>query len=310
MSRVGISLDDLIGLEAEPALGNGGLGRLAACFLESMACRDVVGFGYGIRYEYGMFRQEIADGWQVEQPDDWLTHSNVWELERPEPAFTIGFGGHVEHHDNGAIWHPGESIIAVAHDLLVPGHRNATVNTLRLWGARPVSGLDLGKFNRGNYLEAIAPKIRSKTVTRLLYPDDSTPEGRELRLRQEHFFASASVQDLIARFLRDHGADWNRLPDKVAIHLNDTHPALAPAELMRLLVDVHRLPWERALELTSMVFSYTNHTLMPEALEVWQADLMRRIAPRHLEIIEEIDRRLARELSLRPDVRADQVSVD
>ncbi len=252
MSRLGISLDDLIGLEAEPALGNGGLGRLAACFLESMACRDVVGFGYGIRYEYGMFRQEIADGWQVEQPDDWLTHSNVWELERPEPAFTIGFGGHVEHRDNGAIWHPGESIIAVAHDLLVPGHRNATVNTLRLWGARPVSGLDLGKFNRGNYLEAIAPKIRSKTVTRLLYPDDSTPEGRELRLRQEHFFASASVQDLIARFLRDHGADWNRLPDKVAIHLNDTHPALAPAELMRLLVDVHRLPWERALELTSI----------------------------------------------------------
>ena len=293
LSRLGISLDDLIGLEAEPALGNGGLGRLAACFLESMACRDVVGFGYGIRYEYGMFRQEIADGWQVEQPDDWLTHSNVWELQRPEPAFTIGFGGHVEHRDNRAIWHPGESIIAVAHDLLVPGHRNVTVNTLRLWGARPVSGLDLGKFNRGNYLEAIAPKIRSKTVTRLLYPDDSTPEGRELRLRQEHFFASASVQDLIARFLRDHGADWDRLPDKVAIHLNDTHPALAPAELMRLLVDVHQLPWERALELTSTVFSYTNHTLMPEALEVWQADLMRRIAPRHLEIIEEIDRRLA-----------------
>ncbi len=309
LARMGISLDDLIELEAEPALGNGGLGRLAACFLESMACRDVVGFGYGIRYEYGMFRQEIADGWQVEQPDDWLMHSNVWELQRPEPAFTIGFGGHVEHRDNRAIWHPAESIIAVAHDLLVPGHHNATVNTLRLWGARPVSGLDLGKFNRGKYLEAIAPKIRSKTVTRLLYPDDSTPEGRELRLRQEHFFASASVQDLVARFLRDHGANWDRLPDKVAIHLNDTHPALAPAELMRLLVDVHQLPWERALELTRSAFSYTNHTLMPEALEVWQADLLRRIAPRHLEIIEEIDRRLVGELALRPDVRADQVAV-
>ena len=309
LARMGISLDDLIELEAEPALGNGGLGRLAACFLESMACRDVVGFGYGIRYEYGMFRQEIADGWQVEQPDDWLTHSNVWELQRPEPAFTIGFGGHIEHRDNRAIWHPAESIIAVAHDLLVPGHHNATVNTLRLWGARPVSGLDFGKFNSGKYLEAIAPKIRSKTVTRLLYPDDSTPEGRELRLRQEHFFASASVQDLVARFLRDHGANWDRLPDKVAIHLNDTHPALAPAELMRLLVDVHRLPWERALELTSSAFSYTNHTLMPEALEVWQADLLRRIAPRHLEIIEEIDRRLVGELALRPDVRADQVAV-
>ena len=309
LKRMGISLDDLIGLEAEPALGNGGLGRLAACFLESMACRDIVGYGYGIRYEYGMFRQEIADGWQVEQPDDWLTHHNVWELERPEPAFTIGFGGHVEHHDNRAIWHPAESIIAVAHDLLVPGYRNETVNTLRLWGARPLSGLDLSTFNRGKYLEAIAPKIRSKTVTRLLYPDDSTPEGRELRLRQEHFFASASVQDLLARFVRDYGAEWDRLPDKVAIHLNDTHPALAPAELMRLLVDVHRLPWEQALELTGAAFSYTNHTLMPEALEVWQADLLRRIAPRHLEIIEEINRRLVGAVAVRTDVRADQVAV-
>jgi len=308
LARSGVSLDELIALEAEPALGNGGLGRLAACFLESMACRGVVGFGYGIRYEFGMFRQEIADGWQVEQPDDWLTHSNAWELERPEPAFTIGFGGHVEHRDQRAIWHPAESVIAVAHDLLVPGYRNDTVNTLRLWGARPVTALDLGSFNRGNYLEALAPKIRSKTVTRLLYPDDSTPEGRELRLRQEHFFASASVQDLIARFLREHG-DWDLLPDKVAIHLNDTHPALAPAELMRLLVDVHQLPWERALQLTSAVFSYTNHTLMPEALEVWQADLMRRIAPRHLEIIEEIDRRLVRETRRRPDVQVDQVAV-
>lgn len=308
LSGLGLALEDLIALESEPALGNGGLGRLAACFLESMACRSIPAFGYGIRYEYGMFRQEIADGWQVEQPDDWLTHQNAWELYRPEPAFVIGFGGHVEHRDYRAVWHPAESVIAVAHDLLVPGYRNDTVNTLRLWSARPVTALDLGTFNRGNFLEAVAPKIRSKTVTRLLYPDDSTPEGRELRLRQEHFFASASVQDLVARFVRDHG-DFALLPGKVAIHLNDTHPALAPAELMRLLVDEHRLPWDRAFELTRSVFSYTNHTLMPEALEVWQTDLMRRIAPRHLEIIEEINRQLLRSVASRSDIRADTVAV-
>jgi starch phosphorylase len=308
LSQLGLSLEDLIALEAEPALGNGGLGRLAACFLESMACRGMPGLGYGIRYEYGMFRQETADGWQVEQPDDWLSHRNAWELYRPEPAFVIGFGGHVEHRNYSAIWHPSESVIAVAHDLLVPGYLNDTVNTLRLWSARAVTALDLGTFNRGNYLEALAPKIRSKTVTRLLYPDDSTPEGRELRLRQEHFFASASIQDLIARYRRDH-TTWDQLPDKIAIHLNDTHPALAPAELMRLLVDEHSQPWDRAVDLTRSVFSYTNHTLMPEALEVWQSELLRRVAPRHLEIIEEIDRQLVRTVAARNDVRGDAVAV-
>jgi starch phosphorylase len=291
LERLGTRLDDLLELEPDPALGNGGLGRLAACFLESMASTGVQGYGYGIRYEYGMFRQEIADGWQVERPDDWLSNTNPWEFERPEPVFTIGIGGHVEHRDQRAIWHPGEQIIAVAHDMLVPGLGGETVNTLRLWGAKPINAFDIASFNRGHFLEALAPKIRSKAVTRLLYPDDSTPEGRELRLRQEHFFASASVQDVLRRFLKDHGCDWSLLPSKVAIHLNDTHPALAPAELMRLLVDVHELPWERARELASDVFSYTNHTLMPEALEVWRADLMRRIAPRHLEIIDELNRR-------------------
>jgi glycogen phosphorylase len=308
LSRLGLSLEELIALESEPALGNGGLGRLAACFLESMACKGIHGFGYGIRYEYGMFRQEIVDGWQVEQPDDWLSHRNAWELYRPEPAFVIGFGGHVEHRDYRALWHPAESVIAVAYDLLVPGYLNDTVNTLRLWSARPVTALDLGTFNRGNYLEAVAPKIRSKTVTRLLYPDDSTPEGRELRLRQEHFFASASIQDLVARYRRDH-TDWDQLPDRVAIHLNDTHPALAPAELIRLLVDEHGQPWDRAEELTRSVFSYTNHTLMPEALEVWQSDLLRHVAPRHLEIIEEMNRQLLRKVAARGNVRADGVAV-
>ena len=309
LSRFGTTLDDLLELEPDPALGNGGLGRLAACFLESMASTGVHGYGYGIRYEYGMFRQEIADGWQVERPDDWLSNSNPWEFERAEPAFPIGIGGHVEHRDQRAIWHPAETIIAIAHDILVPGMGSSTVNTLRLWGAKPVNAFDIASFNRGHFLEALAPKIRSKAVTRLLYPDDSTPEGRELRLRQEHFFASASVQDLLRRFLKDHG-DWSLLPSKVAIHLNDTHPALAPAELMRLLVDVHELPWERALELAGEVFSYTNHTLMPEALEVWQADLLRRIAPRHLEIIEEINRRFINTTRQRaPSIPLDRVAV-
>jgi starch phosphorylase len=310
LASLDVSLDELVTLEPDPALGNGGLGRLAACYLESMANTGIAGLGYGIRYEFGMFRQEVADGWQVEQPDDWLAHSNPWEFERPEPQYMIGFGGHVEHRDGRAIWYPSENVIAVAHDILVPGHGVDTVNTLRLWGAKPVSAFDMATFNRGNYLEALAPRIRSKTVTRLLYPDDSTPEGRELRLRQEHFFASASVQDLVMRFQREY-SQWSLLPDKIAIHLNDTHPALAPAELIRLLVDVHGVGWEQAVELTRAVFSYTNHTLMPEALEVWQADLLRRIAPRHLEIFEEVNRRFVeavRVLKL-PRVTPDRVAV-
>jgi glycogen phosphorylase len=257
LSQFGMPLDKIIELEPDPALGNGGLGRLAACFMESMASTGIHGFGYGIRYEYGMFRQEIADGWQVEQPDDWLANSNPWEFERSDASYTIGIGGHVEHRDHRAIWHPAEQIVAVAHDVLVPGLGGATINTLRLWGVKPVNAFDMASFNRGRYLEALAPKIRSKAVTRLLYPDDSTPEGRELRLRQEHFFASASVQDTLRRFRKEHGDDWARLPDEVAIHLNDTHPALAPAELMRLLVDVHRLPWTEALRLAQAGFSYT-----------------------------------------------------
>lgn len=310
LAQCGMPLDQIIALEPDPALGNGGLGRLAACFIEAMATTGIHGLGYGIRYEYGMFRQEIADGWQVEQPDDWLANSNPWEFERPDASYTIGIGGHVEHRDHRAIWHPAEQIVAVAHDVLVPGLGGATINTLRLWGVKPVNAFDMASFNRGRYLEALAPKIRSKAVTRLLYPDDSTAEGRELRLRQEHFFASASVQDTLRRFRKDHGDDWSRLPDQVAIHLNDTHPALAPAELMRLLVDVHRVPWNDALAIAQAVFSYTNHTLMPEALEVWQADLMRRIAPRHLEIIEEIDRRfVAAVKSSAAAISSDRVAV-
>jgi starch phosphorylase len=294
LSDLDVPADKIFELESEPALGNGGLGRLAACFLDSMASTGVPAYGYGIYYEYGMFRQEFSDGWQVEQPEEWLVGPNPWEFSRADPVYEIGFGGTVEHRDTRAIWRPAESVIAVGHDMLVPGHGSSTVNTLRLWAAKPVGGFDFATFNRGNYLEALAPKIRSKTVSRLLYPDDSTEEGRELRLRQEHFFASASVQDTLSRFVRYNGKAWAKLSDKVALHLNDTHPALAPVELMRLLVDEHALEWEEAWKHTTSVFSYTNHTLMPEALESWRVDLMRRVAPRHLEIIEEINRRLVR----------------
>lgn len=307
LSDLDIDAEKLFELESEPALGNGGLGRLAACFMDSMASTDVPAYGYGIYYEYGMFRQEFTDGWQVEQPEEWLVGPNPWEFLRADPVYEIGFGGSVEHRDSRAIWRPGESVIAVAHDMLVPGHRSETVNTLRLWAAKPVRGFDIATFNRGNYMEALAPKIRSKTVSRLLYPDDSTDEGRELRLRQEHFFSSASVQDMLSRFIRDNGEDWQKLPDHVALHLNDTHPALAPVELMRLLVDIHALEWEAAWDLTTKVFSYTNHTLMPEALEAWRVDLMRRVAPRHLEIVEEINRRLIRQTN---SVSGSQIAVE
>jgi glycogen phosphorylase len=290
LAGLGVSLDEIIELEPDPAFGNGGLGRLAACFLDSMAHLGLPATGYGIRYEYGMFRQDIVDGWQLERPEDWLSDLNPWEFYRPERTYLIQFGGRVEHRDFRAHWEHTDDVLAVAHDLLVPGHGNPMVNTLRLWGAKPIDALDMDKFNRGNFVDALTPKVQAKTVTRLLYPSDSTPEGRELRLRQEHFFVSASVQDILENFLHVR-SPWEALPSRCSIHLNDTHPALAPAELMRLLVDVNQVEWERAWEITRSIFTYTNHTLLPEALEMWPVDLMRRVVPRHLELIEEMDRR-------------------
>lgn len=310
LSQLGVTLDEIVDLEAEPALGNGGLGRLAACFLDSMANNGVPAYGYGIYFEYGMFRQTFVGGWQVEQPEEWLVGVNPWDFMRSEPAFEIGFGGHVEHRDHRAIWTPAERVIATAHDLLVPAHDNSLVNTLRLWSAKPLHGFDIATFNRGRHIEALAPKIRSKTLSRLLYPDDSTEEGRELRLKQEYFFAAASVQDMLARFIKEFGNDWALLPDKISIHLNDTHPALAPVELMRLLVDEHELGWDKAWRITNSVISYTNHTLMPEALETWRLDLMNRIVPRHLQIIEEINLRLVNSPELKSTaVKASDVSI-
>ena len=300
LGRHGVTLDDLYAEEIDPALGNGGLGRLAACFLDSMANLGLPGVGYGIRYEYGMFRQELRDGNQIELPDDWLGDANPWEFPRSERTYLIRFGGRVEHRDGRAHWVDTDDIKAVAFDRLVPGYDSRAVNTLRLWSPKAIGGIDLLAFNRGAFIDALAPRVRARTVGRVLYPDDSTAEGRELRLRQQYFFVSASVQDVLARFLSE-TKDFDLLPDRVAIHLNDTHPAIAPIELMRILVDEHRVEWERAWNLSRRVCAYTNHTLMPEALETWPWDLMWRLLPRHLEIIEEVDRRLREDLSARND---------
>jgi len=298
LQEFGVSLDDLEQLEVTPALGNGGLGRLAACFLDSMACLGLPGIGYGIRYEYGMFRQEIVEGWQAERPDDWLRDVNPWEFVRPERQYLVRYGGRIEYEGRRVRWVDGEVVYAIAYDTLVPGHGHDAVITLRLWGAKAAEPLDLAAFNRGAFFEALAQKMRARTVVRVLYPDDSTPEGRELRLRQEHFFVSASIQDILRRF-RATCDDWNLLPERAAIHLNDTHPALAPVELMRQLVDDHDLPWDDAWRLVTATLSYTNHTLMPEALEIWSCDLLQRLLPRHMQIIEEIDRRFREQVKAR-----------
>ena len=295
LGEAGLDLDEEREQEPDPGLGNGGLGRLAACFLDSMATVGLPSYGYGIRYDYGMFAQNIHNGYQVEQPDDWLKYGNPWEFPRPQVTYPINFGGYVDHGPDGAKWIDTEDVLAMAYDMIVPGAGTRAVNTLRLWHAKASRSLDLEMFNHGNYMQAVSSKNQSENVTRVLYPDDSSPQGRELRLRQEYFFVSASLQDILARYMHDH-ARFNELHEQVAIHLNDTHPAIAVPELMRLLVDQHRLPWEDAWAQCTKVFSYTNHTLMPEALETWPVAMMRSVLPRHLEIIFEINRRFLDEV--------------
>ncbi len=288
LRELGLDLDELDALEPDPALGNGGLGRLAACFLDSMATVGLPGFGYGIRYEYGMFAQRIVDGRQVEYPDHWLVAGNPWEFPRPEVKYAIQFGGHVEYRDRVAHWVDTDDVLAMAYDTIVPGCGNRVVNTLRLWSATATEEIDLTYFNQGNYTAAIERKNHSENVSRVLYPDDSTERGRELRLRQEYFFVSASLQDLLRRYFEAHKG-VEQLADKVAIHLNDTHPAIAVPEMMRLLIDVHRIPWTLAWRLCTRIFSYTNHTLMPEALETWPVHMLERVLPRHMKIIYDIN---------------------
>ncbi len=280
-------LEDLASLEPDAALGNGGLGRLAACFLDSMATLGLPSFGYGIRYEFGMFAQSIQGGRQVERPDAWLADGTPWEFPRAGVSYPVRFGGWVEPPvlpGHPSVWHHAAEVNAKAHDMVVPGHGTERVSTLRLWKAAAPAQIDLHAFNSGDYARAAEYKNQFENISWVLYPNDSTPAGRELRLRQEFFFTSASIQDILARHLAEHGTLVN-LAERVAIHLNDTHPAIGVAELMRLLVDEHRWEWADAWATTTRVFSYTNHTLMPEALETWPVSLMQHVLPRHLEII-------------------------
>ena len=295
LKALGQDLEEVEGTEIDAALGNGGLGRLAACFLDSMATLDVPGQGYGIRYEYGMFNQHIENGQQVESPDNWLRFGNPWEFQRPERLYPVKFFGHVVHFPDGHgntehHWVDGETVMAMAYDVPIPGYNTDTVNNLRLWAAKATREFNLESFNAGDYISAVQDKNVSESLSKVLYPNDSSAVGKELRLKQEYFFVSASIQDILHHFLAEH-SDWNQLPEKVAIQLNDTHPAVAVSELMYQLVDVYKLKWDHAWELVTKVFAYTNHTLMPEALETWAVSKFERVLPRHLEIIYEINHR-------------------
>jgi len=290
----GLDLAALEELEPDAALGNGGLGRLAACFMESLATLDIPAYGYGIRYVNGMFRQRIDEGWQVELPENWLAHGNPWEFERRESTYYIGFGGEVSTEGEGVVWHPAEKVEATAIDTPVVGWRGKRVNTLRLWTASALDPLKLDAFNAGDHFGALADQVKADALVRVLYPADSNPAGQELRLRQEYFFTAASIQDIVRRHVQYDG-DIRSLHEKAAIQLNDTHPAVAVAELMRLFVDVHGLEFNEAWALTQKTVSYTNHTLLPEALESWPLPLFERLLPRHMQIIYAINSRVLRE---------------
>jgi len=288
LSELNVDLEEVLEKEVDPGLGNGGLGRLAACFMDSIATLGLPGMGYGIRYEYGMFRQKIENGQQVECPDAWLEKGAPWEFIRPSKRFTVEFGGNIHFEGKKCIWQDTEKVTALAYDQMIPGYQNNSAATLRLWSAHAGKVFNLADFNRGEHLAALEEHSANKNLSRVLYPDDSTWNGRELRLRQEYFLVSASLQDILRRHKRTHDSLEN-LADKVAIHLNDTHPALAIPELMRILVDDEGFEWKKAWEMTRNIFSYTCHTLMSEALETWPVEMMAKILPRHLQMIFEIN---------------------
>ena len=294
----GPSLSDIIECEPDAALGNGGLGRLAACFLDSMATLELPSWGYGMRYEYGMFAQSIINGGQVEHPDSWLVDGTPWEFPRPGTVFPVRFCGTAEHHGEWAEWNAAEAVEARAYDYVIPGHGTERVSTLRLWKAGAPAQIDLNAFNSGDYARAAEFKNRFENISWVLYPNDSTPAGRELRLRQEYFFVSASLQDILFHHLEEHG-HLNNLADQIAIHLNDTHPAIAVAELMRLLCDEYGMLWGTAWAQCKRIFSYTNHTLMPEALETWPVTLIQYLLPRHMRIIYRINQDFLAEVEQR-----------
>lgn len=296
LQSLSVEFDVIAGLEPDAALGNGGLGRLAACFMESMATVNIPAYGYGIRYVHGLFRQQMAEGWQVELPETWLAHGNPWEFERRESSYEVGFGGAVETVDGPDgephyVWKQAERVIATAYDTPAVGWRGERVNTLRLWSAQPIDPILLAAFNAGDHIGALRESNKAESLTRVLYPADATPAGQELRLRQEFFFCSASLQDIVRRHLQQ-GNSLAQLPEKVAIQLNDTHPAVSVVELMRLLIDVHGVAFDEAFEITSKTFSYTNHTLLPEALESWPVPLFERLLPRHMQLVYAINAKI------------------
>ena len=304
MAELGVRLEELAEEEIDAGLGNGGLGRLAACFLDSCATLQLPVMGYGIRYEYGMFRQRIEDGRQVEEPDHWLRDGHPWEMERPEYTQRVRFGGRSEcrRSDDGALkyrWLDTHDVLAVPYDLPIPGYRNGTVNTLRLWKAAATDVFDLEEFNAGSYTESVAMKNAAENITMVLYPNDASENGKELRLRQQYFLASASLQDVMARWISRQGREFGHFAERNCFQLNDTHPSCAVPELMRLLMDEQGLPWDKAWEITTRTMAYTNHTLLPEALEKWPVSLFRHLLPRLLDIILEINARFLAEVSSR-----------
>lgn len=301
VDELGLSLEDIEDQEVDVGLGNGGLGRLAACFLESMATMELPAIGYGIRYEFGIFTQKITQGYQKELPELWLENTNPWEIERPEYKCRVQFFGRVNYsldeNGNEAVeWVDTDDVVAVPFDIPIPGFRNNTVNTLRLWSARSATEIDFDHFQAGDYIGACQDKMESENISKVLYPNDSNHSGRELRLKQQYFFTSASLQDIIRRYMKEHN-DFKDFASHVSIQLNDTHPAIAIVELMRIFIDIHKLSWNKAWDIVVKSFSYTNHTLMPEALEKWPVNLMKNLLPRHMDIIYKINSRFLRQVS-------------
>ena len=316
LAELGYKLETLEETEQDAGLGNGGLGRLAACFLDSMATLELPAYGYGIRYEYGIFFQQIKDGHQIETPDNWLRYGNPWEIERPEVLYPVQFYGRAKEYTDryGALrhdWTDTQGVMAMAYDTPVPGFKNNTVNTMRLWSAKSTRDFDLDHFNEGEYEEAVVDKVLSETITRVLYPKDNAFAGRELRLKQQYFFVSATLQDALRRHIKTHRV-IDSFAEKTAMQLNDTHPAIAIPELMRLLVDNAGMDWDQAWDITTRTFAYTNHTVLPEALEKWWVALIEYVLPRHMEIIYQINHRFlesAREKYPNDDERIARLSI-
>jgi len=304
MHQLGLDIEELEEIESDAGLGNGGLGRLAACFLDSMATLGLAAYGYGIRYDYGIFEQNIVDGWQVERPDDWLRYGNPWEKGRPEYTHPVNFYGRViddpSRGPGGRKWVDAQQVFAMPYDTPVPGYRNNTCNTLRLWSAKAETSFNLNFFNTGDYINAVCDRNQAENISRVLYPNDNFFEGKELRLRQEYFLVAATLQDVVRRYKRSGGRNrttYDEFPDKVALQLNDTHPSLAIPELMRILVDLEGLEWQKAWDICTRSVAYTNHTILPEALERWPTSLLERILPRHLEIIYLINHNFLKEVA-------------